>query len=75
VKILAERSKFNDIFIGRVAQWIARWTSDPAVAGSSPAVVAFSALLFQFLLTGGKKGNRLTKSETKFTNEKKCEEI
>ena len=23
----------------RVAQWIARWTSDPAVAGSSPVTV------------------------------------
>ena len=28
------------VFIGRVAQWIARWTSDPTVEGSSPFVVS-----------------------------------
>ena len=29
---------------GLVAQWIARWTSDPAVVGSSPIKVVFSGL-------------------------------
>ena len=26
---------------GHVAQWIARWTSDPEVVGSSPTVIEF----------------------------------
>lgn len=34
----------------RVAQWIARWTSDPAVAGSSPVTVVISLFVFYFLV-------------------------
>ena len=29
---------------GHVAQWIARWTSDPEVVGSSPTLIVFSFL-------------------------------
>ena len=28
-----------------MAQWIARWTSDPEVVGSSPTLIVFSFLL------------------------------
>ena len=38
-----EEAIFTDLFskVARVAQWIERWTSNPKVAGSSPAGGAF----------------------------------
>ena len=33
------------MFRGHVAQWIARWTSDPEVVGSSPTVIVFLFLI------------------------------
>jgi hypothetical protein len=36
---------FNNKLFDRVAQWIARWTSDPAVAGSSPVTVDFFIII------------------------------
>ena len=34
---------------GRVAQWIARWTSDPEVVGSSPTSIDFLLFSLSFL--------------------------
>ena len=33
-----------------MAQWIARWTSDPEVVGSSPTLIDFSRFFFGDML-------------------------